>query len=129
MLAILYELKDRKYVIVHILIATIQRSVEDSRISSPNHEPSDFHKLLNASTDVWFLQQNKKNTNKLLRLEVNIVLTVKKKRKQNREIMKNENHRLHHVISSLSYRPIKSDFPRYSNKRLLSPNAVQIAHV
>lgn len=41
----------------------------------------------------------------------------------------NENHRLHHVISSLSYRPIKSDFPRYSNKRLLSPNAVQIAHV
>ena len=80
MLAILYELKDRKYVIVHILIATIQRSVEDSRISSPNHEPSDFLKLLNASTDVWFLQQNKKKTNKLLRLEVNIVLTVKKKK-------------------------------------------------
>lgn len=87
MLAILYELKDRKYVvtiIVHILIATIQRSVEDSRISSPNHEPSDFHKLLDASTDVWFFQQNKKKTNKLLRLEVNIVvLTVLKKKKKN----------------------------------------------
>ena len=38
--------------------------------------------------------------------------------------MKNENHRLHHVISSLSYRPIKSDFPCYSNKRLLSTSTL-----